>query len=95
MSRPVGSKNTVQLPARYEGGFGAVNFWMSILLRAKLDYPKWHYAKEMVNSFVKHQDTTLQHFLNPERRGKNIDSLEEAWWICEYVKGQLDEDKRD
>ena len=89
VGRKTGSKNAKAMPARYEGGFGAVNFWLSILLRAKLDFHKWHDAKKMVNAYVKYSGITLQHFLYPKRRGKHIDALEEAWWVCEFVKGEI------
>ncbi len=86
MSRTSGIKNSVKLPSRYEIGNSAVNFWLAILGQAKKDFHNWHYAKEMVKAFVKHRGTTPQHFLNPKRRGRrNIDPLEEAWWVVEYV----------
>lgn len=83
-----GARTGVQLPSRYDGGNPAVNFWLAILLRAKADFYKCHCAREMVRAFVKHRGTTLQHFMNPKRRGRGVDSLEEAWWVCKYIKGE-------
>lgn len=87
MSRPVGSKNTVYLPTRCEGGIGAVNFWMSILLRAKLDVFKCPDAREMVESFVKHFGITLEEYLG-DGIG-SVDPLAEAWWIRDYVYANI------
>ena len=87
--RKLGSKNARPMPARYEGGFGPVNFWLAILLRAMIDFNKWHYSKKMVNAYVQYSGVTLPHFLYPKRRGKHIDALEEAWWVCEFVKEEI------
>ena len=85
--RKLGSKNARPMPARYEGGFGPVNFWLAILLRAKIDFQKWHYAKELVKAFVEWRGMPLEDFL--ETRGMNVDGLEEAWWVCEFVKEEI------
>lgn len=37
MSRPIGSKNKVSLPTRYEAGCPAINLVMAVVARAKAD----------------------------------------------------------
>ena len=43
----------------------------------------------MAESFAEHKGVTLDEFIALD--GMNVDSLEEAWWVCEYIKGVKDE----
>ncbi len=78
MTRPRGSKNT-GYPRVYRDG--VIDFWLAILWMAGRDADKgWHYATEMC------RDAQLAG-IYPKR---NVNALEEAWWICEYLKGVME-----
>lgn len=68
--RKKGSRNKVPLPSNYDGGEGAVNFYLAILSKAKQD------DAQMWQAF---QGTGLY-------QGINKDPLQVAWWVCEYLK---------
>ncbi len=68
-----GMETGVKLPSSYDGGNPAVNFWLAILNKAKVDNaPMWQ----------DFQGTELY----KEGSSGIPDSLEVAWWVSRYVR---------
>lgn len=74
--RRTGSKNKVRLPSSYDVGTPAVNFYLAILRQAKADEDiNWE-----TGMWVDFQKTELY------KRGRNVDPVEVAEWVSEYIK---------